>query len=129
VVYGTLTGLLALVYFGSVVLLQGLFEALTGQRSPGIIVISTLLIAALFSPLRRRLQRTIDRRFFRQKYDAAQMLARFAQTARDETDLEALTNELVKVVEETMRPERLVVWLKDTKVQRSGALRKTDSGD
>ena len=110
--YGALTGLLALVYFGSVVLLQGLFEALTGQTSPIIIVISTLLIAALFAPLRRRLQQAIDRRFFRQKYDAQQVLAQFAETARDEVELEALTAELQRVTHETVQPENVTIWLK-----------------
>jgi len=110
--YGALSGLLALVYFGSVILLQGLFEALTGQSSPIIIVISTLLIAALFTPLRRRLQRTIDRRFFRQKYDAQRVLTQFAQTARDEVDLESLTNELIRVTRETVQPESISIWLK-----------------
>ncbi len=109
--YGALTGLLALVYFGSVVLLQGLFEALTGESSPIIIVISTLLIAALFAPLRRRLQGAIDRRFFRQKYDAQQVLAQFAETARDEVELEALTAELLRVTRETVQPESVTFWL------------------
>ena len=111
--YGALTGLLALVYFGSVVLLQGLFEALTGQSSPIVIVISTLLIAALFIPLRRRLQRAIDRRFYRQKYDAQQVLAQFAKTARDEVELEALTAELARVTRETVQPESLTIWLRE----------------
>ena len=110
--YGALTGLLALVYFGSVVLLQGLFEAITGQSSPIIIVISTLLIAALFAPLRRRLQRAIDRRFFRQKYNAQRVLAQFTETARDEVELEALTAELARVTRETVQPESLTIWLK-----------------
>ena len=111
-VYGALTGLLVLVYFASVVLLQSLFEALTGQSSPIVIVISTLLIAALFTPLRRRLQRVIDRRFFRQKYDAQRVLAHFAETARDEVELEALTAELARVTHETVQPETVTIWLK-----------------
>ena len=110
--YGALTGLLSLVYFGSVFLLQLLFEATTGQDSPISIVVSTLLIAALFTPLRHRLQHAIDRRFFRQKYDAQQVLTQFAQTARDEVDLENLTNELVQVTRETVQPESVSIWLK-----------------
>jgi hypothetical protein len=103
-VYATLTALLALVYFGCVVLLQSLFEALTGQQSPIVIVVSTLVIAALFNPLRRRVQSVIDRRLYRRKYDAAQTLTAFAATARDETDLDALTNQLLSVVLETVQP-------------------------
>jgi hypothetical protein len=112
-VYTVLTALLALVYFGSVVLLQRLFGTVTGvEQSPLALVVSTLVIAALFTPLRRRIQAWIDRRFFRMKYDAEQVLARFALTARDETDLDALTAEFARVVEETMQPERVSVWIK-----------------
>jgi hypothetical protein len=111
--YTVLTALLALVYFGCVVLLQGIFEALTQQGSPLTIVFSTLVIAALFTPLRRRVQDTIDRRLYRGKYDAAQTLAAFAQTAREEVEIEALAAELTRVVQETMRPESVVVWLKE----------------
>jgi hypothetical protein len=114
-VYTVLSGLLALVYFGLVVLLQSVFEAISGQQSPIAIVISTLVIAALFAPLRRRIQEVIDRRFFRKKYDAQQVLALFAQTARDETDMTVLTAELLQVVQETMQPESATVWLKQTR--------------
>ncbi len=112
-VYGVLTGLLALVYLGTVVLLQSVFEALSGQQSAISIVISTLIIAALFAPLRRRVQVVIDRRFFRQKYDAQQVLAEFAQTARDEVELEALTAELARVTRETVQPESVSIWLRE----------------
>jgi len=112
----TLTVLLGLVYFGSVVLLQALFGRLAGvEQSTLAVVISTLAIAALFTPLRRRIQDGIDRRFFRKKYDAQQVLARFAQTARDETDLDALLAELVQVVDDTLQPEHVSVWLRETK--------------
>jgi hypothetical protein len=110
--YSALTALLALVYFGSVILLQRLFGALTGiEQSPLAVVVSTLVIAALFASLRRRIQDGIDRRFFRRKYNAQQVLARFAITARDETDLDALLAELVRVVDETLQPEHVSVWL------------------
>lgn len=111
-VYSILTAMLALVYFGMVVLLQGLFNSLTGQQSPVAIVISTLLIAALFTPLRRQVQRVIDRRFYRKKYNAQKVLAEFGQRARDETDMGVLTAELRQVVQETMQPVRVAVWLR-----------------
>jgi hypothetical protein len=109
--YAILTALLALTYFGSVVVLQRLLSPITG-KSTAAVVLSTLLIAALFLPLRRRVQATIDRRFFRKKYDAEQVLARFAATARDETDLDALTAELLRVIQETMEPESVSLWLR-----------------
>jgi hypothetical protein len=111
-VYTILTVLLALVYFGLVIVLQRLLLPMTGDATP-VVVLSTLLIAALFMPLRRRVQAFIDRRFYRRKYDAEQVLARFAAAARDETDLDALTAELVRVIEETMQPERVSIWLRE----------------
>ena len=112
-VYSAVTALLALVYFGGVVLLQRLVGALTGvAQSPLAVVVSTLAIFILFAPLRRRIQDGIDRRFFRKKYDAQQVLAKFAITARDETDLDALTGELARVVQETLQPEGVSVWLR-----------------
>ncbi len=112
-VYTVLTALLALVYFGSVILLQRLFGALTGiEQSPLAVVVSTLVIAALFTPLRRRIQEGIDRRFYRKKYNAQQVLAQFAVTARDETDLDALLAELARVVDETLQPEHVSIWLR-----------------
>ena len=109
--YAILTALLALVYFGSIVILQQVLTPLTGDSAPAV-VLSTLLIAALFLPLRRRVQDVIDRRFFRRKYDAEKTLAAFAATARNETDLDALTAELVRVIQETMQPEHVSVWLR-----------------
>ena len=97
--YSLLSGLLALVYFGSVVVLQRIFTALTGQGQNELVtVLSTLALAALFAPLRRRVQDGIDRRFYRKKYDAAKVIAEFAATCRDETDLDRLTARLVEVV-------------------------------
>jgi hypothetical protein len=111
--YGLLTGILVGIYFGLVITLQALVTAAGGQRSEIFIVLSTLIIAALFNVLRRRIQDVIDRRFYRSKYDAEQALARFAAAARDEVDLEALTAALLATVNETMRPERLSLWLKE----------------
>ncbi len=109
--YTAVTALLALIYFGSVLLLQRLFSSVTGQVSPLALVVSTLLIAALFAPLRRRIQDGIDRRFYRKKYNAQQVLAQFARTARDETDMDALLAELERVIQETLQPEGVKVWL------------------
>ena len=113
-VYGALTVTLALVYFGGVATIQAIFRALTGQeQQPQLaIVVSTLIIAALFNPLRRRIQSFIDRRFYRRKYDAAKTLEAFSAKLRDETDLEALNNELVGVVRETMQPAHVSLWLR-----------------
>jgi hypothetical protein len=110
-VYSTLTILLALTYFGMVVLVQ-FFVALTGQPSQLALVASTLFIAALFTPLRRRVQAMIDRRFYRRKYNAEQVLARFAATMRDETDLDAISSQLLGVIAETMQPEQVSLWLR-----------------
>jgi len=112
--YSVLTGLLGLVYFGGVVLFQSLFRTASGETSSLAIVLSTLLIAALFAPLRRRVQNVLDRRFFRQKYDAAQVLAQFATVARDEVEMEKLAAALVHVIQETVQPQRASVWLKPT---------------
>jgi hypothetical protein len=113
--YSLLSGLLALAYFGLVIVLQAIFSALTGRaQSPLITVLSTLALAALFFPLRRRVQDFIDRRFYRQKYDAQKVLADFAATCRDETDLEKLTARLVEVVQQTMQPESVSVLLSVT---------------
>jgi hypothetical protein len=120
--YSVLTGLLGLVYFGSVVLLQGILGQTTGERSPLVLVLSTLLIAGLFAPLRGRIQTIIDRRFYRQKYDAAKVLADFARTARDETDINQLTGRLVEVVQETLQPEQVSLWLKPTEKKKPGNL-------
>ncbi len=129
--YSVISGLLALTYFGSVVVLQGLFTAVTGQQSAVVVVLSTLAIAALFFPLRKRVQDFIDRRFYRRKYDAAKVIAEFAATCRDETDLEKLTARLVEVVDETMQPESVGLWLKPTgdNAQRSGFKEPTRSWD
>jgi hypothetical protein len=113
-VYGSLTLMLALVYFGGVTATQVVFTALTGQEEqPQLaIVISTLLIAALFNPLRRRIQSFIDRRFYRKKYDARKTLEAFSTKLRDETDLQALNDDLVGLVRETMQPAHVSLWLR-----------------
>jgi hypothetical protein len=111
-VYGPLTAMLVVVYLGGVVSLQYAFRALTGQGSQIAIVASTLAIAALFNPLRRRVQGFVDRRFYRRKYDAARTLEAFSARLRDETDLDALNNELVSVVRETVQPAHASLWLR-----------------
>jgi len=118
--YALVTGILALTYFGGIVILQGILGSLTGEfNSPVVTVITTLGIAALFNPLRNRVQDFIDRRFYRSKYDAEQTLAQFAETARDEVDMEKLTNALLGVVDETMQPEQFSLWLRQTHEHRS----------
>jgi hypothetical protein len=113
-VYGALTALLALVYFSGVAATEAVFRTLTGQQEqPQLaIVVSTLVIAALFNPLRRRIQGFIDRRFYRRKYDARKTLEAFSAKLRDKTDLEALNAELVGVVRETMQPAHVSLWLR-----------------
>jgi hypothetical protein len=113
-VYGSLTLILAAVYFGGVAATQAVFQERTGQEKlPQLaIVASTLIIAALFSPLRRRIQSFIDRRFYRRKYDARKTLGAFSSQLRDETDLEALSDDLVGVVRETMQPAHVSLWLR-----------------
>ena len=120
-VYGSLTLVLALMYFGGIVVLQRLFVALTGGQSTLAVVASTLVIAALFNPLRRRIQSFIDRRFYRSKYDARKTLEAFSAKLRDETDLEALSDDLVEVVRETMQPVHLSLWVRpETAREREG---------
>jgi hypothetical protein len=111
-VYVSLTATLALIYLGSVVGLQAVFRTLTGQESTFAIVVSTLAIAALFTPLRRRIQSFIDRRFYRKKYDARKTLEAFSARLRDETDLERLSEHLVGVVGEAMHPAHASLWLR-----------------
>jgi hypothetical protein len=113
-VYGSLTLLLALVYFGGVTATQAIFRTLSGQeQQPQLaIVVSTLVIAALFNPLRGRIQGFIDRRFYRKKYDAAKTLEAFSFRLREETDLQALNGELTRVVRETMQPAHISLWLR-----------------
>jgi hypothetical protein len=111
-VYGSLTAMLAALYFGGIVVSQRVFIILTGQKSTLAVVASTLAIAALFNPLRRRIQSFIDRRFYRSKYDARKTLEAFSAKLRDETNLDALSNDLVGVVSETMQPAHVSLWLR-----------------
>ncbi len=112
-VYSSLTAALALIYFGSVVLLQGLVDAFLHLTTPLVTVLSTLAVAALFTPLRNRIQGFIDRRFYRRKYDTEKVLAAFSQTLRDEVDLDELKASFLGVVEETVQPETASLWLRD----------------
>lgn len=119
-VYGSLTAVLAAVYFGGVYLAQTLVQAMSGQTRPQpiVIVASTLLVAALFTPLRRRIQSTIDRRFYRSRYDAARTLEAFSATLRAETDLRDLQERLVAIISEAMRPANVSLWVRP--VERKG---------
>lgn len=120
--YGAITAVLSLVYLGAVALLQQVFTAIAGQASPLAVVLSTLLSALLFSPLRRGLQSIIDRRFYRQKYDAEQATADFSSAVRREVQLDQLTGRLVAVVAETVQPEQVTVWIRPPGASRSNPI-------
>jgi hypothetical protein len=123
-VYGSVTAPLVVLYFSGIIGLQRFFVALTGEKSTLAVVSSTLVIAALFNPLRRRIQGFIDRRFYRRKYDARKTLEAFSAKLRDETDLRALNDTLVGVVGETMQPAHVSLWLRpdvDSKGERPTA--------
>jgi hypothetical protein len=111
-VYGTLTASLALLYFGLIFALQSLFQGLFKQNNAVAIVVSTIVIYVLFQPLRHRLQRFIDRRFYRSKYNAAKTLEAFSATLRNEVDLSQLREHLLTVVQETMQPAHVSLWLR-----------------
>ena len=111
-VYGSLTAILAAIYFGLILILQDLLGVVINQHNDVAIVVSTLTIAAIFQPLRHRIQRIIDRRFYRSKYDAAKIIENFSSTLREEVDLNTLSEHLVTVVKETMQPEHVSLWLR-----------------
>jgi hypothetical protein len=111
-VYGSLSAILVALYFGGIVVLQSLFVVLIGEKSTLAVVASTLVIAALFTPFRRRIQKVVDRRFYRSNYDARKTLEAFSAHMREETDLEALSDDLVGVVRETMQPAHVSLWLR-----------------
>ena len=115
-----LTTTLVGMYVASIVVLQGLLNALTRHQSQLAIVASTLFVAALFNPLRRRIQGVIDRRFYRRKYDAAKTLEAFSAKLGDETDLDTLSDDLVGVVRETMQPAHISSWLRSDPSRRAG---------
>jgi hypothetical protein len=117
-VYGSLTAMLLALYFGGIVVLQRIIVLLTGEKSTVAVVASTLLIAALFTPLRQRIQSFIDRRFYRSKYDARKILEAFSARLREETDLDAVSDDLVGVVRETMQPAHVSLWLRSETAQK-----------
>jgi hypothetical protein len=117
-VYAPLTALLVVLYFVVIVLLQSLFVVLIGEQSALAVVASTLVIAALFNPFRRRIQSVVDRRFYRRKYDATKTLQGLSAKLRDETDLDALSDDLVGVVRETMQPAHVSLWLRPETAQK-----------
>jgi hypothetical protein len=121
-VYGSLTATLALVYFGGVATTQAIFRTITGhEEQPQLaIVVSTLVIAALFTPLRHRIQGFIDRRFYRRKYDARKTLETYSAMLRNETDLDALSDDLIGVVRETMQPAHVSLWLRPYTTSEGG---------
>jgi len=121
-IYSLITAALALLYYGSVALIQGLFRLPGEGRSQLPIVGSTMVIAALFSPLRRRMQELIDRRFYRRKYNAEKILAAFSAAARDEVDIEQLTSQLQSIVQETMQPEYVSLWLNQKSLKTGAAV-------
>jgi hypothetical protein len=128
-VYGSLTALLALLYFGLIFALQSLFQGMFHQNNAIAIVVSTLVIAALFQPLRRRIQAIIDRRFYRRKYDSAKIVAAFSATLRSEVDLSQLSEHLLNVVQETMQPAHVSLWLRPPQrhTEESRRLEKPDT--
>jgi hypothetical protein len=119
-VYTTLTATLALLYLGGIVVLQRLFVVLTSEKSTLAVVVSTLVIAALFNPFRRRIQSFVDRRFYRRKYDAAKTLEAFSSRLREETNLETLNGDLVGVVRQTMQPTHASLWLRSDTASSQG---------
>ena len=127
--YGVVLGVLGLAYIGSIVLLQASFRALTGQTSELAIIISTLVSAALFQPLRIRIRRGIDRRFYRERYDAARTLAAFSTRLRDEVDLPTLRQELITVVQETMQPAPVSLWIRPSTLARPPTTQADDQDE
>jgi hypothetical protein len=124
-IYGALTALLAFIYWAGIVGLQALLRPITGVGNDLAVVATTLLVAAIFLPLRQRVQGFIDRRFYRRKYDAARTIVAFGEYVRDEVELDRLAGRLVDVVDETMRPAYVSLWLRET---ASGSPRVTDQG-
>jgi hypothetical protein len=128
IVYGSLTAMLVALYFGGIVLSQRVFVSLTDQQSTLAVVASTLAIAALFNPLRRLIQGFVDRRFYRRKYDARKTLEAFSASLREETDLEALSAEVVGVVRETMQPAYVSLWLRPDRTSKKSTSKREPHG-